>query len=67
MPLFEYKCESCGKVFEELVSRSDQQVPCPSCRSDNARKLISTFSAAPGGSSGSDTPCGAPSCNSGFS
>ncbi len=67
MPVFEYKCADCGRKFEELVSSADETVNCPSCKSSNAEKQLSTF-AASSGSSGSAMPCGAPSaasCGSG--
>ena len=31
MPIFEYRCKQCGKVFEELVKKFDVQVTCPYC------------------------------------
>ena len=36
MPLFEFTCAACGKVFEELLSLAELEagdVDCPSCRS----------------------------------
>jgi putative FmdB family regulatory protein len=52
MPLYEFICEDCGEIFEELVisAASSNQVTCPSCNSDLVRKLISTFSAKVSGS-----------------
>ncbi len=67
MPLFEYKCRECGKPFDELVSHPDDPVACPFCKSSNAEKQLSVFAASIGGSSSaSATPCGQPSCGSGF-
>ena len=31
MPLFEYKCEKCGKETEEFVKNCDVEVKCPVC------------------------------------
>lgn len=31
MPILEYKCSACGKEFEELVKRCDEEVLCPDC------------------------------------
>lgn len=31
MPIFQYKCPKCGKEFEELVKKYDDEVLCPDC------------------------------------
>ncbi len=31
MPILEYECPACGKKFEELVKRHDEEVTCPAC------------------------------------
>ena len=31
MPILQYKCEKCGKKFEELVAKYDDEVRCPAC------------------------------------
>ena len=31
MPILQYKCEKCGKKFEELVQKYDDAVRCPAC------------------------------------
>ncbi|HHY16669.1 MAG TPA: zinc ribbon domain-containing protein [Firmicutes bacterium] len=42
MPIFEYKCRSCGREFEFLVR--GQEVPvCPKCGSKELTKLLSMF------------------------
>lgn len=41
MPIFEYRCEDCGKEFEELVFDRDECPPCPGCESENTGKLMS--------------------------
>lgn len=40
MPVFEYKCDACGKVFDEYVKKSDDEVFCPACKA-RARKNLS--------------------------
>ncbi|MGE5676381.1 MAG: FmdB family zinc ribbon protein [Mycobacterium leprae] len=47
MPIFEFKCNSCEHVFDELVSRDAQgeALKCPHCGKVGARKLVSTFAA----------------------
>lgn len=41
MPIYEYRCQECGKEFEELV-RTAKKVECPEC-GGKVRKLISRF------------------------
>ncbi len=52
MPVFEYKCAECGKKFEELVSRADEPVACPTCNSTDTEKLMSAFASPGSGPSG---------------
>jgi putative FmdB family regulatory protein len=41
MPIFEYRCDDCGKTFETFVTA--QRAPeCPGCHSDNLAKLLSS-------------------------
>ena len=42
MPIFEYACKACGKQFEALVRSQDTAPACPSCKSADLEKLIST-------------------------
>lgn len=45
MPLYEYYCARCDRVFEALRSLrdSDEPVPCPDCGSDAGRIMPTTF------------------------
>lgn len=44
MPIFEYRCRICGKVYEELVfGDRDKKVPCPACGSDTSDKIPSVI------------------------
>ena len=45
MPLYEYYCDKCEKVFEALrsVQASDQQVKCPKCGADSDRIMPTSF------------------------
>lgn len=43
MPIYEYKCNECGYVFEELVFREPERIECPRC-SGQVHKLMSQFS-----------------------
>src|SRR5438445_12992158 len=42
MPLFDFRCRSCGSEFEVLVRASDLPV-CPSCKSAKLEQLPSMF------------------------
>jgi putative FmdB family regulatory protein len=54
MPIFEYRCKSCGKVFEQLRSSSDNSIVyCEGCGSDNVVKLFSAFASSGTGSGSS--------------
>jgi putative FmdB family regulatory protein len=46
MPIYEYRCASCGSKFDKRLSMSaaDSQIYCPSCGSE-ARRLLSVFAA----------------------
>ncbi len=61
MPVYEYKCTSCGYEFEKLV-RSHQVVACSHCSSENIIKKLSVF-----GMSGvqKQTSYGCSTCSSG--
>ena len=75
MPIFEYKCEKCGEVFEELVSGDhNKEIPCPICGWNKTEKQMSVIggiamgksSSAPVPSCGGSCP-GANSCASAHS
>ena len=61
MPIYEYACTPCGKVFEELVvRRSDaDEVACPKCKSAEVSRLMSRPAAARSGGTRGGPP---PSC-----
>jgi putative FmdB family regulatory protein len=45
MPMYEYKCEQCGREFEQLrrMADADRDLVCPECSSDHIRRLLSCF------------------------
>jgi putative FmdB family regulatory protein len=47
MPIFEYRCEKCGREFEDLetVADRDKPRPCPACGSKRVRREVSVFAA----------------------
>ena len=68
MPIYEFECRSCGKVFETLVLSKSEEVMCPSCGGKNLDKLISICAISTGerfrstSSSSSCSGCSAASC-----
>jgi putative FmdB family regulatory protein len=53
MPIFEYECAACGRLFEELVMSSSQEIACPHCGSTEIEKLVSRIAKSCGGCSSS--------------
>src|SRR5262245_40322960 len=44
MPLFDFRCRSCGHEFEALVRPQDAAPPaCPSCKSADLERQLATF------------------------
>lgn len=61
MPLYEYRCEACDKVFEAYKRLSEEgKETCPSCGGASAREGISLFRTGTGsdGSSPGGSSCG---------
>ncbi|MCA9081821.1 MAG: zinc ribbon domain-containing protein [Planctomycetaceae bacterium] len=57
MPMYEYRCQSCGTEFEELV-RAGETPPCPKCAGKKLEKLMS----ASAGHTGGSLPITGPGC-----
>jgi len=59
MPIYEYKCLNCGKLFEKLLLKKEEEtkVKCPYCNSQNVKKTVSSFYSAKK-SSFSSSSCG---------
>ncbi|GAB6177717.1 hypothetical protein JCM16814_26080 [Desulfobaculum senezii] len=55
MPIYEYKCPSCGKVYEALQIGDAPVQPCEFCGAEGGERLLST-SASSVGRSTSRTP-----------
>jgi len=43
MPIYEFRCENCGEVFEKLQRMDEDYPPCPNCGSFDVMKLPSIF------------------------
>ena len=70
MPIYEYKCDACGEVFERLVFASDKDDPveCPACSKRKTRRQLSSFSCGPGSEGlGAALTSGCGSSGGGFS
>lgn len=55
MPLFDYLCLDCTKIFEALVAGADEHVACTHCGSRNLKKMLSAHSSY-SGSAGNRMP-----------
>ncbi len=62
MPIYEFKCKKCGRVFEALCFTKDdeRELRCPSCGNKEVEKTYSSFSTTWGRSFGfgSGSSCG---------
>ncbi len=68
MPIFEFVCKDCEKIFEELIfGINTDGVVCPTCGSKQVRKKMSTFASKSGndGASLSFGSSSAASCSTG--
>jgi putative FmdB family regulatory protein len=65
MPIFEYQCQKCQNVFEELVMSSKTKVCCPSCQSRKVKRLMSAPSSTNAGKGGALGTTGASACGTG--
>ncbi|RLC69581.1 MAG: zinc ribbon domain-containing protein [Chloroflexi bacterium] len=71
MPIYEYKCQECGKVSEIFLrSLQDKDIGCPSCGSKNLERVVSASylirmgAAAPGTTCcGRTERCETPPCS----
>jgi putative FmdB family regulatory protein len=69
VPLYEYRCLGCGRLFERLVRSWNEAVDCPACASAQVEKQVSTFAftgtdggKAAGASMGGGSCCGRGGC-----
>jgi len=60
MPLYEYECQRCGRLFDARrgIDDSEAEIECPACAGGKAKRLFSRFA-----TSWSDSGCS----SSGFS
>ncbi|MDR3037976.1 MAG: zinc ribbon domain-containing protein [Candidatus Adiutrix sp.] len=55
MPIYEFRCEKCGRDFEELVRGANPKVVCPGCGGRKCRKLMSASRFVSKGANGGTT------------
>lgn len=65
MPIYSYKCNECGTLFDLLVgvTAGDKEKKCKKCSSTDIVKQLTTFSVR--NSSSSDSECSTGSCATG--
>ncbi|MDZ4197751.1 MAG: zinc ribbon domain-containing protein [Kiritimatiellia bacterium] len=63
MPLFEYRCQTCGKDFEALLRSGPETAACPSCGGQKVVKQLSVFS--PSVKASGAPPCAGGACSAG--
>jgi len=46
MPIYEYECKDCGKVFEKIqpARAKKKGLPCPKCNGKETERIMSCFS-----------------------
>ena len=49
MPIYEYRCDDCGRSFETFVMPGRSEAECPGCRGVHLRREMSIFAARGGG------------------
>jgi putative FmdB family regulatory protein len=64
MPLFEYRCESCGHRFEQLT-RAGVTPSCPKCQGEQLQKQLSTFAVSVQASGARNIPADSPCASCG--
>jgi len=67
MPVYEYRCKECGKIYDVFhkVREIADDVECPGCGSRKYERLIAAPSIVMGGQSGGDAPAGCCGCGDG--
>jgi putative FmdB family regulatory protein len=58
MPIYEYRCRKCEKIFEKIqkVEEGGASLTCPYCGAQKPEKILSSFSSSKG--SESSSACG---------
>jgi putative FmdB family regulatory protein len=63
MPIYEYRCETCGHLYEEFVRfGEDPDLKCPECGGLEASKVVSLFGSTGAGANASSSASAAAAC-----
>ncbi len=58
MPIFEYRCNKCGNIFEELLlGERNRTFPCPRCGNEQTEKIVSVIGGITSGRKSAASPC----------
>jgi putative FmdB family regulatory protein len=51
MPMYEYRCQDCGALYEQLrrMSEADNDLECPRCGSKQVKRQVSACAVNSGG------------------
>lgn len=41
MPLYDYRCEKCDAIFEDVQPYEQREIPCPLCQGGPAHRIVS--------------------------
>lgn len=61
MPIYEYRCRTCGETFAKLqrMGAGSDDVRCPHCQSGEVERTVSSFASGTSPTrSGASTGCG---------
>jgi putative FmdB family regulatory protein len=60
MPIYEYRCRKCEKIFEKYVKVTDggESVTCPSCGGKKPERILSSFSSSKSSEGSGASSCG---------
>jgi len=62
MPIFEYRCGSCGRKFEAILFGA-QTPECPKCHNEKLEQQLSVFAVSkPSNSASPSAGCGRSNC-----
>ncbi|MDR3043089.1 MAG: zinc ribbon domain-containing protein [Desulfovibrio sp.] len=56
MPMYEFSCQGCGAVFEELCARDAETCACPACGGQGTRMMSAATPKLRAGSPFTSTP-----------